>query len=35
MEVTQLRIAFEKRKVGATMFRSSDGKVQEFLLEKD
>jgi D-alanyl-D-alanine carboxypeptidase len=35
MEVTQLRITFEKRKVGATMFRRADGKVEQFLLEKE
>jgi D-alanyl-D-alanine carboxypeptidase len=35
MEVTRFRITFEKRRVGALMFRSADGKVQEFLLERD
>jgi D-alanyl-D-alanine carboxypeptidase len=35
MEVTQLRIVFEKKKVGATMFRGADGKVEELLLEKE
>jgi CubicO group peptidase (beta-lactamase class C family) len=35
MEVTRLKIKFEKQSVGASMFRSTDGKVQEFLLERD
>ncbi|MGD0527347.1 MAG: serine hydrolase domain-containing protein [Polyangiaceae bacterium] len=35
MEATRLKIVFEKQKLGATMLRSTDGKVQEFLLEKD
>lgn len=35
MEVTRFRIAFEKKKIGAVMFRSPQGKVEELLLEQD
>jgi D-alanyl-D-alanine carboxypeptidase len=35
MEVTRLKIGFEKQRLEASLVRSTDGKVQEFLLERD
>jgi hypothetical protein len=35
MEVSVLRFSFEKQTLGAVMMRSTDGKVQEFLLERE
>ncbi len=34
MEVTSLRFSFDRTKLSASMFRSTDGKVQQFLVTK-
>jgi CubicO group peptidase (beta-lactamase class C family) len=35
MEATSLRFTFERQTLGGVMMRSTDGKVQEFLLERE